>query len=90
MERRLEQAYSDAKLKATLEDAAWEMMKSQDFQNTKCEHGGLDDTPLFSVPIPKLDFPPVDSSAGIENGEMTFSRYENQCSAAVIAESNCL
>lgn len=83
MERRLERAYSDAKLKTTLEEAAWEMMKSQDFQNTKCEHGGLDDTPMFSVPIPKLEFSYEDSSAGIGNGEMTFARFENRCSAAL-------
>ncbi|KAL8820537.1 MAG: hypothetical protein Q9191_007496 [Dirinaria sp. TL-2023a] len=78
VERRLERAYGDVKLKATVEEAAWEVMKSQDFQNTKCEHGGLDDTPMFSVPIPKLESSYEDSGAGIGNGEMTFAREDLQ------------
>lgn len=72
--KRLEQADSDGKLFASPENAAWEMMKSQDFQNTKCEHGGLDDTPVFSVPISKVDSSYFDVIAGIGNGEMRFDR----------------
>jgi len=72
--KRLEQADSDGKLFASPENAAWEMMKSPDFQNTKCEHGGLDDTPVFSVPISKVDPSYFDVTAGLGNGEMRFNR----------------
>ncbi len=72
--KRLEQADSDGKLFASPENASWEMMKSQDFQNTKCEHGGLDDTPVFSVPISKVDPSYFDVTAGIGDGEMRFNR----------------
>lgn len=81
MKGRLERAYSDVKLQ-TLEEAAREMMKNQDFQNTKCEYGGLDDSPMFSVPIPKLDATLDNSIAGIGNGEMSFTRFENRTSIA--------
>lgn len=57
------------------EQIAWEMMKSKDFQNTKCEHGSLDDAPIFSVPIPKLDPAYTNLTVGIECGEMKFARY---------------
>ena len=49
-------------------------MKSKDFQNTKCEHGSPDDTPIFSVPIPGLNSNYVNHNVAIENGEMRFSR----------------
>ncbi|KAL8810328.1 MAG: hypothetical protein Q9200_002665 [Gallowayella weberi] len=52
---RLELAHLHSPLPMSPEKTAWEMMKSRDFQNTKCEHGGPDDAPMFSVPIPKLD-----------------------------------
>ncbi|KAL8669022.1 MAG: hypothetical protein Q9168_006377, partial [Polycauliona sp. 1 TL-2023] len=52
---RLELANLTSPLPLSPEQVAWEMMKSRDFQNTKCEHGGPDDAPIFSVPIPKLD-----------------------------------
>lgn len=57
------------------EEIAWQMMKSRDFQNTKCEHGSPDDAPAFSVPIPRLDSSYVNMSVGIEYGEMSFTRY---------------
>ena len=71
---RLGQADRKQPLGRSPEDLAWEMMKSKDFQNTKCEHGGPDDTPVFSVPIPKLNSAYVDHDVGIDNGEMRFSR----------------
>lgn len=71
---RLEQADRNTALGVSPEEAAWEMMKSKDFQNTKCEHGGPDDSPIFSVPIPKVNANYVDHSLAIENGEMRFSR----------------
>ncbi|KAL9001081.1 MAG: hypothetical protein Q9188_005527 [Gyalolechia gomerana] len=60
------------------EQIAWEMMKSKDFQNTKCEHGSLDNAPIFSVPIPKLDPAYTNLTVGIEYGEMKFAREDLQ------------
>lgn len=74
MTRRLEEAHRSTELEIPLGAAAWEMMKSQDFQNTKCEHGGLDDTPIFSVPIPNVDPQYIDENVGIGSGEMKFTR----------------
>jgi len=37
-----------------LEDAAWFMMKSREFQNAKCDFGGRDNTPVFIVSVPGL------------------------------------
>ena len=71
---RLEQADRIEKLNISSEEAAWEMMKSRDFQNTKCEHGGPDDTPIFSVPVPRINPAYINKAVGLENGEMQFSR----------------
>ena len=71
---RLEQAHGNNSLGVSPDLLAWEMSKSKDFQNTKCEHGGPDDTPIFSVPIPKINANYVDHSVAIEHGEMKFSR----------------
>ena len=73
---RLEQAHRNNSLGVSPEVLAWQMMKSKDFQNTKCELGGPDDTPIFSVPIPKVNANYVDHSVAIENGEMRFSRSD--------------
>ncbi|KAL8705963.1 MAG: hypothetical protein Q9201_000957 [Fulgogasparrea decipioides] len=75
---RLKLAHYTSPLPMAPEQSAWEMMKSRDFQNTKCEHGSPDDAPMFSVPIPKLDSTYTDLTAGIENGEMKFTREELQ------------
>jgi hypothetical protein len=52
---RLSQAHAAQPLPAGIapDDAAWEMMKSRDFQAVKCEYGSPDDTPLFSIAIPR-------------------------------------
>ncbi|KAL8955916.1 MAG: hypothetical protein Q9193_006396 [Seirophora villosa] len=71
---RLELAHLTSPLPASPEEIAWEMMKSRDFQNTKCEHGGPDDAPMFSVPISKLDLGYANHTVGIEYGEMKFTR----------------
>ncbi|KAL8693159.1 MAG: hypothetical protein Q9224_003805 [Gallowayella concinna] len=75
---RLELAHLTSPLPMSPEEIAWEMMKSRDFQNTKCEHGGPDEAPIFSVPIPKLDPAYVNHTVGIEYGEMKFTREELQ------------
>lgn len=72
---RLELAHLTSPLPASPEEIAWEMMKSRDFQNTKCEHGGPDDAPMFSVPISKLDLGYANHTVGIEYGEMKFTRH---------------
>lgn len=61
-------------------DAAWEMMKSRDFQAVKCELGSPDDTPLFSIGIPRVsqDYSNSDPEVRIRNGEMTFAREDLQ------------
>ncbi|KAL8932065.1 MAG: hypothetical protein Q9216_006978, partial [Gyalolechia sp. 2 TL-2023] len=74
----LEIAQMSSPLPIRPEQLAWEMMKSRDFQNTKCEHGGPDDTPVFSVPIPKLDPAYTNLTVGIEYGEMRFAREDLQ------------
>ena len=71
---RLELANLTSPLSMSPEEVAWQMMKSRDFQNTKCEHGGPDDAPVFSVPIPKLDPTYVNHTIRIEYGEMKFTR----------------
>ncbi|KAI4122382.1 MAG: hypothetical protein LQ338_005855, partial [Usnochroma carphineum] len=75
---RLELAHLSSPLPMSPEQIAWEMMKSRDFQNTKCEHGGPDDAPMFSVPIPKLDLAYANHTVGIKDGEMRFMREELQ------------
>jgi hypothetical protein len=61
-------------------DAAWEMMKSRDFQSVKCEYGAADDTPLFSISIPRVPqtYSNSDPEVRIRNGEMTFEREDLQ------------
>jgi hypothetical protein len=61
-------------------DAAWEMMKSRDFQAVKCEYGAPDDTPLFSIGIPQVPqtYNNSDPEVRIRNGEMIFEREDLQ------------
>jgi hypothetical protein len=61
-------------------EAAWEMMKSRDFQAVKCELGSPDDTPLFSIAIPRVSqsYNNSDPDVRIRNGEMTFERDDLQ------------
>ncbi|EON62947.1 hypothetical protein W97_02173 [Coniosporium apollinis CBS 100218] len=75
---RLQQADRVASLGINLDETAWEMMKSKEFQNVKCEHGSPSDTPLFSVAIPRLSPAYSNRDAGIQNGEMTFAREDLQ------------
>lgn len=61
-------------------DAAWEMMKSKDFQAVKCEYGAPDDTPIFSIDIPRVPYSYSNEESGvrIRNGEMMFDREDLQ------------
>lgn len=74
VKERLEQADRTTKLNLSCGDVAWEMMKSRDFQNAKCECGGPDETPAFFVPIPKISAEYVNDEVRIENGQMQFTR----------------
>lgn len=77
---RLERAHAVAPLPIDPADAAWEMMKSRDFQAVKCEYGAPDDTPLFSIAIPRLThtYSNPDPELRIRNGEVTFDREDLQ------------
>ncbi|PVH93403.1 hypothetical protein DM02DRAFT_619306 [Periconia macrospinosa] len=77
---RLERANETAPLNIDYQDAAWEMMKSRDFQAVKCEYGAPDDTPLFSIAIPRLPYTynHPDPEMRIKGGEMTFNREDLQ------------
>ena len=75
---RLERAHSVKPLPIDPADAAWEMMKSRDFQAVKCEYGAPDDTPLFSIAIPKLSHTYSNEEMGIRSGEVTFQREDLQ------------
>lgn len=58
-----------------LDDIAWEMAKSKEYQNAKCEYGSSDDdTEYFTVAIPRLHRGYVNENVGIRNGEMLFRR----------------
>jgi hypothetical protein len=74
--RRLEEAHRDSPLEFSPDDAAWEMMKSREFQNVKCDHGAPSDTPVFSVGVPQLSRTYKHEGTRIANGEMTFTREE--------------
>lgn len=63
-----------------LEEIAWEMAKSKEYQNAKCEYGSSDaDTEFFTVAVPKLDRRYVNENAGISYGEMRFRRSVDSC-----------
>jgi hypothetical protein len=77
---RLTLAHSTNPLPVDPADAGWEMMKSRDFQAVKCEYGAPDDTPLFSIGIPRVPqtYSNSDPEVRIRNGEMTFERQDLQ------------
>lgn len=76
------------------EEAAWQMMKSKEFQNAKCEHGSPSDTPIFSVGIPQIGRNYTQVDIGIMHGEMRFRRYcvhqlADKVQANKVAEKTC-
>jgi hypothetical protein len=78
--QRLTLAHATKPLPIDPADAAWEMMKSRDFQAVKCEYGAPDDTPLFSIGIPRVPqtYNNSDPEVRIRNGEMSFAREDLQ------------
>lgn len=73
---RLEQVKKTFNLSIDPFEVAWNMMKSREYQNTKCDFGSPDTTPLFSVPVPELSSTLSDEQFGISNGSMTFTSEE--------------
>jgi hypothetical protein len=80
VQHRLMLSHNQIPLPLDPEDAAWEMMKSRDFQAVKCEHGSPVDTPLFSIGIPRAGhaYNNPDPEVKIRAGEMTFERADLQ------------
>jgi len=70
----LQKAQNTSALGIDVEDAAWEMMKSKEYQNAKCDYGSLDDTDTFSVAIPNLNKHYSMPTLGIVDGEMRIKR----------------
>ncbi|CAN9355637.1 unnamed protein product [Alternaria alternata] len=60
-----------------INQAAWEMRISKEYQNAKCDYGSeesLMDTETFAVRIPKLDRGYVNRDYAISDGDMYFRR----------------
>ena len=76
VESRLREADDLVKLPRRLDpdDAAWHMTKCKEYQNVKYDHGTADESPMFSVPIPDMDYEYSNPAARIENQEMFFSK----------------
>jgi hypothetical protein len=71
-----------------LDGIAWEMAKSREYQNAKCEYGSIDDdTEFFTVAIPKLRRDYVNEDAGINYGEMVFKRSVHALSECLRSEA---
>jgi hypothetical protein len=74
---RLQQANQQRPLGIDLEDVAWMMMKSAQYQDAKCCYGSPDDT-NFSVLIPGLDLSYSNERFGIVGGAMKFTLADLQ------------
>jgi hypothetical protein len=74
---RLHQANQQQSLGIDLEDAAWMMMKSAQYQDAKCCYGSPDDID-FSVIVPGLDLAYSNEGVGIVNGSMKFTLADLQ------------
>ena len=71
---RLREAQRFMPMGVDIDEAAWEMSKGKDYQNSKCEYGSSDGTPSFSVAIPRLGLDYTNPEAKIEHGEITFNQ----------------
>ncbi|KAF2101542.1 hypothetical protein NA57DRAFT_35192 [Rhizodiscina lignyota] len=59
-------------------EAAWSMMKTREFQSTKCDFGSPDTTPMFSIPVPGLNSSFNNPQFGVSRSAMTFTSNELQ------------
>jgi hypothetical protein len=73
--KRLQLADEAITMEIDIEDAAWEMMKSKEYQNAKCDYGSADDSEIFFVAIPMLRKSYSNEAVGIAEGEMRFRRF---------------
>jgi molecular chaperone DnaK (HSP70) len=74
---RLEEANKLAPLGVDIEDAAWIMMKSAQYQDAKCCYGAPDDI-NFNVNVPGLDLAYTNPHFAIQNGQMMFTLADLQ------------
>lgn len=61
-----------------LDDIAWQMAKSREYQNAKCEYGSSDDVADYYLAIPKIHRGYVNENVGIKHGDMRLKRNEIQ------------
>ena len=57
-----------------LDDIAWQMAKSREYQNAKCEYGSSDDVTDYYLAIPKIHRDYVNENVGIKHGDMRLKR----------------
>jgi hypothetical protein len=74
---RLDQANKQIPLGIDIEDAAWTMMKSAQYQDAKCDYGSPADV-NFPVNIPELNTAYSNPQFAIQNGRMTFTLNDLQ------------
>jgi hypothetical protein len=56
------------------DEIAFEMARSKEYQNEKCEYGRDNDTDFFTVAVPRLRQDYSNQDAWISNGEIKFRR----------------
>ncbi|MCJ1354012.1 MAG: hypothetical protein MMC33_003999 [Icmadophila ericetorum] len=75
----LERANRTRRLPRPADEIAWEMARSRQFQNLKCEFGAPETNfPTFSIEIPKLGYDYVDRNLGISEGKLRFKKADFQ------------
>jgi hypothetical protein len=72
--KRLQAADQAMAIGIDVDDAAWLMMKSREYQNAKCEHGSRDETPFFYVPIPNIPQGYINEPFGVNQGALRVSQ----------------
>ncbi|KAK3065276.1 hypothetical protein LTS18_003150 [Coniosporium uncinatum] len=78
-QKRLSQMDPTTALRAPLETISWDLMKSRDYQDSKCMFGDLDnDTGYFFVRIPGLNDAYSNPRLRISRGHMRFDQHELQ------------
>lgn len=62
-------------IEGSVEDAAWHMMRSSDFQSNKKKLGSdeCEVQDMFQIKVPGLDACITDASLRVRNGEMQFT-----------------
>jgi len=73
---KLQQATSMFNLRIDPLVTAWSMVRSREYQNAKCDYGSPDMTPIFTVPIPRINPAFSSEQFNIANGTMKFQTEE--------------